>query len=238
MVIQKSSTAKNVTTFRLSKIKKFRIKNRAGVHMIKLNSLILGLIILGLSAQSQTIEKAAIFIQKNTGQISNIKITIRDIAFLISGDGSLSYYMEDLSGRDFEERANPQGSADHGDVEYYDHFDRDEKRGKIKSIGNITIDYYDVFDREEKLGKVKSIGAVKVDYYDIFDREEKRGKIKSVGNIVFDYYDIFDSEEKLGKLKSVGRVNVNYFDRFDGAWSGKLKSIRGNSSALQVVPIQ
>lgn len=73
-------------------------------------------------------------------------------------------------------------------IDYYDTFDRDEKKGKMKSFGNYNIGYYDLFDGDEKKGKLSTIGAVKIEYYDRFSSDSKIGSIKSINGNTQDLY--------------------------------------------------
>jgi hypothetical protein len=121
-------------------------------------------------------------------------------------------------------------------VTYYDNFDWEELRGKIKSIGNLTFTYYDRFGWDETKGKLKSIGDVNFTYYDRFGWDETKGKLKSIGKIDITYYDRFDWDELKGKLKMIGNTSFTYYDRFDVSYKrGRLKAITGTTSNINIL---
>jgi len=147
--------------------------------------------------------------------VSRIRLIFPDLRFDLKANGQIS--------NSFDSSDEEALSFD-----YYDRFDNQEKRGKLKSVGSVHIDYYDNFNGDEKKGKVKSIGELKIDYYSRFDHE-LQGKIKSIGLENITYYGRFDGAEKEGKLKSIGSVKIDYYGRFDGEEkAGKIKSISGN----------
>jgi len=167
--------------------------------------------------KAQTADLLTVILNSND-QIDRITVAISQLKIELTSNGQLS--------NSFNHRANNQLELD-----YYDRFDPQEKRGKLKSINQLTIDYYDRFDNEVKRGKVKQIGDIKIDYYDQFDNSKLKGKIKSIGAATIAYYNQFDGTEKAGKLKSIGEMQIEYYDRFDGPnKSGKIKSIRGNEN--------
>lgn len=156
-------------------------------------------------------------------QLAWVQIRINDVDLFIDGEGILIDHSV-LASRPLL------------NFDYYDQFDAEEKRGKIKTIGRVNIDYYDRFDRI-KSGKVSRINRVQLDYYDQFNPEFK-GWLKAVNGELFTYYDRFSSPELRGKIKSIGAMKITYFDRFDGPYrSGRVKSVanaRQSSIHLQL----
>jgi len=143
-------------------------------------------------------------------QINSLEITIADINIVIDKSGNVVTV----------------NSTIRGEVDYWTY--DSNKKGKIKSIGNIEIDYW-TYDNDKK-GKVKSIGNMGVDYW-TYD-SDKKGKIKSIGNSEVDYW-TYDSDKK-GKVKSIGNIEIDYWT-YDSDKKGKIKSITGNTPNLFVI---
>lgn len=202
--------------------------------LFKHSSLFLLLFALSFNCFAQDDYKLNLRVTDRNAYISSIHFNLRNLTVYIDPRGhALQRY--DGGFNDYDDTPDDDEHDAHFDhslpeMEYYDRFDYEELRGKIKSIAGVPITYYDRFDYKELQGKIKSIGNIKFTYYDRFDYDELRGKVKSVGGINLIYHDRFDYDELKGKLKQVGDTKIAYYDRFDGGFDkGRVKNVSGGT---------
>lgn len=101
---------------------------------------------------------------------------------------------------------------DYGEPYYYESYESEYERGKIRKIGNTYFYYNNYNSSSYEVGKISKIGDTYFYYYGYNDSSYEEGKLHKIGDTFLYYYGYNDYSYEEGKLHKIGDTYIYYND--------------------------